>query len=136
MRDLKIKEIIKNSGLDFEEVAHQLFPKNKFPVLALNRVSRGKAYLDSAQISKLSLMTGVSISSIFSGDSTGAEWKAVSKKGMHIFTNGDFRAELDTETWVTKVFHKGSMFHESIIHTSSIPLSEYIDKLDLILKTK
>jgi hypothetical protein len=129
MRTIKVKEIIETRGLDIKEVARQLFPKNKYPDLALNRVMKGKNVLDADQISKLALMAGIPLSELFSGEA----WKALSRKGVHVFTNGDFRAELDSETWMTKVFHKDSMFHESIIHSGSTPLSEYLNQLDLII---
>lgn len=129
MRTIKVKEIIETRGLDIKEVARQLFPKNKYPDLALNRVIKGKNVLDADQISKLALMAGIQLSELFSGEA----WKGSSRKGVHIFTNGDFRAELDSESWVTKVFHKDSMFHESIIHSGATPLSEYLNQLDLII---
>jgi len=129
MRTINVKEIIETRGLDTKEVARQLFPKNKYPDLALNRVMKGKNVLDADQISKLALMAGLQISELFSGEN----WKASSRKGVHVFTNGEFRAELDSETWITKVFHKDSMFHESIIHSGSTPVSEYLSQLDLII---
>ena len=129
MRTIKVKEIIETRGLDIKEVARQLFPKNKYPDLALNRVIKGKNVLDADQISKLALMAGLPISELFSG----GNWKAVARKGVHVFTNGEFRAELDSETWITKIFHKDSMFHESIIHSGSTPVSEYLSQLDLII---
>ena len=47
-----------------------------------------------------------------------------------ILGNGDYRAELNAETWTTKLFHKHSLFHEFIIHSSSISISEYIGKVE------
>jgi hypothetical protein len=129
MRTINVKEIIKTRGLDIKEVARQLFPKNKYPDLSLNRVMKGKSVLDADQISKLALMAGLQLSELFSGEN----WKVSSRKGVHVFTNGEFRAELDSETWITKVFHKGSMFHESIIHSGSTPVSEYLSQLDIII---
>ena len=129
MRTIKVKEIIETRGLDIKEVARQLFPKNKYPDLALNRVIKGKNVLDADQISKLALMAGLQLSELFLGEN----WKATARKGVHVFTNGEFRAELDSETWITKVFHKDSMFHESIIHSGSTPVSEYLSQLDLII---
>ena len=129
MRTINVKKIIESRGLDFKEVAHQLFPKNKYPGLALNRVIKGKSVLDADQISKLALMSGLKISELFSGEN----WKYVSGKGVHVFTNGEFRAELDSGSWVTKIFHKDSMFHESILHSGSTPVSEYLSQLDLII---
>lgn len=129
MRTINVKEIIEVRGLDTKEVARQLFPKNKYPDLALNRVIKGKNTLDADQISKFALLAGIQISELFSGEN----WKAAQSKGVHVFTNGEFRAELDSETWTTKIFHKDSMFHESVIHSGSTPVSEYLSQLDLII---
>ena len=129
MRTINVKEIIETRGLDIKEGASQLFPHNKYPDLALNRIIKGKNVLDADQISKLALLSGLQLSELFSGEN----WKATARKGVHVFTNGEFRAELDSETWITKIFHKDSMFHESIIHSGSTPVSEYLSQLDLII---
>ena len=129
MRTINIKEIIEKQGLDVKEVSQHLFPKNKYPRLALNRVMTGDAVLDADQISKFALMAGINISDLYSG----ANWNAKSKQGIHVFTNGDFRAELNAGTWVTKIFHNDSLFHESVIHSGSTPISEYLKELDLII---
>jgi len=50
-----------------------------------------------------------------------------------VFTSGNFRAELDTNTWVTKVFDNDSLFHESVIHSDSTPLSVYLTQLTKIV---
>ena len=129
MRTINVKEIIKTRGLDIKEVARQLFPQNKYPNLALGRVIKGKNVLNADQISKLALMAGLQLSELFSGEN----WKATASKGVHVFTNGEFRAELDSETWITRIFCKDSMFHESIIHSGSTPVSEYLSQLDIII---
>lgn len=129
MSQIKIRQIIAQKGLDTEEVAKQLFPGNKFPRLALNRVMAGGAVLDANQISKFALLSGVEVSELYSG----ANWKAGLKKGIHVFTNGSFRAELDTKSWITKIFHNDSLFHESIIHSGSTQLSAYFEELEQIV---
>ena len=133
MQTVDIQKIIDQHGLDVDHVAEQLFPGHKYPRLAYNRVKHGKGTLDTNQVSKLALLTGRSISSLYSGE----EWKAKTKENLHVFTNGEYRAELDTQTWVTKIFHNNSLFHEAIIHSSTIPLQEYLMEIDkIILKNK
>jgi len=132
MKTIDVESIIKEANLSKVEVAIQLFPENKFPALALNRVMNQELPLDANQISKLSLLAGIPIASMFSGES----WKAELKGNVHTFTNGEYKAELDTDTWVTKVFHNNSRIHEELIHSKAIPLSEYLNKLDLIINKK
>lgn len=130
MRTIDVKEIIESRGLDTKEVARQLFPKNKYPDLALNRVIKGKNVLDADQISKLSLMSGLTISELFSGDA----WKSgPNKEDCLTFVNSEYYAELDTAKWVTKVFHNETMFHEEVITPGSLPVSEYLNQLDIII---
>lgn len=128
MRTIDLKKIIEDQGLDTKEVAQHLFPGNKYPRLALNRVIAGDAVLDANQISKLALLASVSISQLY-----GTEWKSKSKKDLMIFSSENFRAELNTQTWVTKIFDNDSMFHESIIHSGSTPLSDYLNELNAII---
>lgn len=129
MKTIDLKEIIEKRKLDAKDVAQQLFPGIKYPKLALNRILAGEAVLDANQISKLALMTGMSMDDLYSG----AEWKMKSKSNLITFTNDDFKAELNTETWITKIFHNGSLFHESIIHSGSTPISNYINELNSII---
>ena len=129
MNTIDIRKVIDENGLSFDDIALHMFPTNVHPRLALNRVIRGEAFLDERQISKLAKLSGLSISELF-GE---VEWKAMSKKGTLLFMSKDFKAELDTETWVTKIFHKDSFFHEEVIHSGFVPLSEYIAKLNALI---
>lgn len=131
MQKIDIERIIKEQGLNVTEVAQQLFPKQKYPRLALNRVIAGNGLLDSDQVSKLALLAGLKISDLFSGEN----WTAQSKQGIHYFQNGDFKAELNTRTWITKVFHKDSLFHESVMIAGNTPLNIYLRELDAIINT-
>ena len=128
MNNIDLKAIIEVKNLDHETVAKELFPTNQYPKLALNRVLLGKSMLDASQISKLSILTGLPINDLFSGSG----WSTQSSGEKHKFTNGEFVAELDTETWITKVFYCGSLKHESIIHSKNVVLSEYIAALNII----
>lgn len=126
-----LKQIIEDSELDFNEVAKQLFPSNKYPRLALNRVLQGHSNLDSQQLSKLSKLTGLEIENIISPGNT---WEIrSSKKGIIKFQNDVYSAELNLNTNITKVFHKESLIHEEILHTNAIVLSEYFEKLNSII---
>lgn len=129
MKTIDLNRIIEEIELDAKEIAQQLFPGNKYPKLALNRVIAGEAVLDANQISKLALLTGLSIDQLYSGNG----WKLISKAGIITFTNGGYKAELNTETWVTKVFHNDSLFHESIITPGATPISEYLKELNSLI---
>tara|TARA_R110002073_G_scaffold41011_9_gene116267 strand:- start:258 stop:725 length:468 start_codon:yes stop_codon:yes gene_type:complete len=129
MQTINLDRIIKSKNLDKKELAQRLFPDNKYAALALNRVIKGDGFLDSKQISLLSELVNIPIGKLF----TGAGWDLKSGRGLLIITSDDFRAELDRDTWVTKVFENGSLFHESIIHSRNVPLSAYLAELTKIV---
>ena len=133
MKTIDITKIIQDHNLNAKELAASLFPLHRFPDMALTRLIQGKGVLDANQISLLSEITGQSINSLFNQ----SEWVAQSREGIVHFSSGDFRAELDVEKKTSKVFHKDSIFHETILHTTSIPLSEYLKEISAsVLKFK
>lgn len=130
-RTIDIKAAVEKAGLDYSSVAAELFPLNAYPRLALNRVAKREAFLDEMQISKLSNLTGLSVAQLFGEES----WKSFYKgDGIFYFMNGDFKAELNTKDWKTKIFHKDSLFHDEIIHSEFIRLSEYVGELNELIK--
>lgn len=126
MQKINIKAIIEGRGLDIEEVAAQLFPRNLHARLALNRVINGEGLLNSEQISKFALLLGVPISALF----TGNDWKIAYKETTHVLTNKEYTAEIDTNTWTARLFHNESMLHETILFDKSIALSDFIGLLN------
>lgn len=128
MKTINLKSIIEANGLDAGTVAEQLFPKNKFPVLALNRLLAGGGELDAMQISKLALMADCTIENLY-----GRKWKAASKESIHTFTSDDYVAHLDTDNWTVKIFHKKSLIHEHLILDRCITVSALLEKINQII---
>jgi hypothetical protein len=129
MKEVNVKQIIADKKLDANEIAKQLFPGNKFPRLALNRVMSGGAYLDSMQLSKLAHIIGVSIDSLYNRGS----WKPSHKNRQVIFTNGRYKAILDVDTSITRIYDNDSLIHDSVIHTGATPLNEYLELINKII---
>lgn len=121
MKSIDLQKIMDARALTKKEVAAQLFPNNSYPVIALTRILTGKALLDSDQISRLSLLTSLTIDELY-----GSTFKGKAKKDLITWTDGNITAILDRTTWVTKIFDKATMFHESIIHTGATPLEGYL----------
>ena len=130
MKTIALDKIIEKKKLDKKDLAQRLFPGNKYASLSLNRVIKGDGFLDSNQISLLSELTGIAIGNLYSGN----EWDLKNNKGLTVLTSGNFRAELDTKTWVTKVFDNDSLFHESVIHSGTTSLSVYLTQLSEIIE--
>lgn len=135
METINIKQLIENSSLGVLDIAKQLFPNNKLPRLALNRVIANEAVLDANQISKLALLLGVPIGDLYSSEGWKTKMDPVSK--LITFTNANFKAELEVETGVTKIFDNNSIFHELVLHKPGISLNEYVELINSeILKHK
>lgn len=128
---IDIRGVIEKSGLNYSDVATELFPLNAYPRLALNRVADRKngAHLDEEQISKLASLLGLNISELF--DET--EWSSKIEGDKVTFSTKDYRAELDLKTNKTKIYHLNSLFHSEIIHSLTVPLSEYLESLNKII---
>lgn len=129
---INVQEIIDKYSLDGKVVAELLFPDNKYPVPALKRVIIGEMNLDSDQLHKLASLAGVTVSELYNND-----WEFIRGETntiTFIAANGSYRAILDLNTWVTRIFDTESLFHESIIHGGAISLGEYLNKLDSIIK--
>ena len=130
MKTIDLRQLVERSGKDRKEIAEELFPGNKFPVLALKRVMAGHAVLDANQISRLALYLGVPIETLFTGD-----WKGGRSEGNNVtFEKGNWRAEYDRVTGITRIFHRDTIYHEEVLHTSAVPLREYIEALDNLIK--
>lgn len=128
---INVKDVIKQSGLNTDEVARHLFPTNKFPKLAFNRILEGKAFLDSSQMSKLATLANITVSELYGG-----QWKQISKGDIITFTSNSYRAELNIKTWVTRIFDNDSLFHETVINSGATTLSAYIQELNLIIANR
>lgn len=128
MQTINLEKIIEESSLTKKEVAQQLFPGNKYPTLALNRIITGETVLDANQISKLSMLSGISIDQLF------GSWKITSHDRIHVFTNKKYRAELDGITWRFKVFHNKSLFHEEIIFPPGITVNDLLSLLNALIQ--
>lgn len=133
MAKIDIYKFIDDHGLDRKEVETALFPTAKHPYYALNRVARGEGLLDSEQLYKLAEMAGVSVSDLYDHK----QWKVPERNddpNKMIFENGEYKAVLDRGTWITKIFRKDSMFHESVITSGTTALSVYLQELDRIVE--
>lgn len=129
MRTIDLKRIIEQNQLDWGEVSTELFPKNKEPRRALDRVAKGDSRLDSDQISRLATLLGVEIQDLY----TGYEWKATSKPGLMTLSTDKFRAEIDTKEWTLKVYANDKLFHDEVIVRPTIQISELLQNLNQII---
>ena len=130
METINLQGLIDKKGLDKNMLAAGLFPHHKYPKLALSRVLSGEGVLDADQISRLAAWVNEPISNLYSGG-----WSNIPEgKNILTFSNGDFTAKLDRDTWTTRVFHNNKILHEFLLHSNTVTLKEYISKLDSLIK--
>lgn len=128
MSTFNINRIIKKHDLDYNALAKELFPKNKYPLVALNRVVEGVSFLDTNQISILATIVGVEVSELFSSDTWGMK---MSNEDTIKFFKNNYRVELDLVTLVTKIFCDDRMIaNETLIFEKNVKLSEYINRVN------
>jgi hypothetical protein len=134
MQVINLGQIIEAQNLDTTQLAAELFPGNKYPKLALNRILTGEAFLDANQISRLSLFTGIPIHKLYNG----GEWELKASADILTIVSPDkgYRAELNTQTWITKVYDKDTIFHEETLPSGSMSLRAYIEYINNLIITK
>ena len=126
---LNLQGIIDAQALDPKILAAELFPGVEHTVRALQRVLNGKAFLNSEQISKLAFLTGLTFDEIFSA----TEWSLKSEEDLIILETGDYRAVINTASWLLKLSKKGSLFHESVLVSQAVKLSELLKFLNNLI---
>ena len=130
MNTFNLQKIIDQYGLNANDLAPELFPENKYPMIAITRVLKGEAQLNADQVSKLSAITSIPVEHLYSG----AKYDMTSpSEGIIRIEADDYKAELDQTTWITKIYHKGKLFHDSVIHNGAQPLSQYLHTLDTLI---
>lgn len=126
---IDLQKIIQRGGIDIKVLARELFPGRIYAVTALQRILSGKGKLDSEQVSRLAALLSVPIEQLYSSG-----WRVQSENGVHTFTNLDYVAIVDLNKMTTKLLHKDSLFHEEVLHSQTITLTELIRGLDKIIQ--
>ena len=129
MYTIDLDKIIKQKKLDKREIAISLFPGNKYPILAINRVLYGDTKLDSDQVKKLATILNTSIDNLYDFNFTGGR----SKDDKIVIKTGDFTAELDRSFGSTRLSHKGVLLSEILVHDPSIGLSDYLEQIKQVI---
>jgi hypothetical protein len=83
---MNLSKIIEDSGLRIEYVAQKLFPDNKHPYNALNRVVSRNGELSAEQLRILATLTGRSADNLL-----GLSWSGSIDASGLLLTKGDYR---------------------------------------------
>jgi len=133
MQTIDLQKIIDVKGILIKDLGKVLFPKTKYPYLAIRRIMRGEAFLSSEQVVRLSEFTNIPVNFLFNF----GKWElSLSKKTMKALS-GEITAELNTETWETQLFKNGEKHLAPFKFAHGVAISTYLEHVtNLILKNK
>jgi hypothetical protein len=127
MSTFNLRAIIEKYELDEDSLSKELFPKNKFPKVALARITSGVSYLDTWQLGILSEIIGLPITDLFSMDN----WNKVIQGNKIKFVKNNHRVELNLETLVSEIYCLDKLVAvETLIPDRNIKLTEYLKLVD------
>ena len=132
METFDITKVIKHYSPDIEELSKVLFPHIKYPKQAFDRVLRGEANLDTAQLGALASYLGVLITDLFSVDDWKGSWD--NKYKCLTFVKGLYRINLNyCGTFIT-VYKSGKMVHQEIkAHADKMSLTDFIQYINTLI---
>lgn len=133
MQTIDLQKIIDAKGLLIKDLGKILFPKTKYPYLAIRRIMMGKAFLSSEQVVKLSEATGIPVNFLFNF----GKWELDLQDKKMKAVSGEITAELNTETWETQLFKNGEKYLDPFKFAHGVAISTYLEHVThLILKNK
>lgn len=127
-----IKKVIKCYKLDTNEVAEALFPHVRYKMLALNRVLKGEAYLDTQQIEILAKLAGVLIQDLF----TLGEWKGGREDNCIIMTHEDYKVKLNYNGVFMTLTKGPHIIAQEFTNTKNISVDDFISHIDSLINSK
>jgi|SRR5690625_465917 len=128
---LNLKDIIDNFQLDQDRLGRALFPDHAYPHFALRRLISGKSTLTVKQLVTIADLTGQTLDDLINKD----RWKSEKvTEDTVTLVKGGYRAVLDRQTMITKIFREDTLLPETIIHSETILLKDYIKNLNKIVE--
>ncbi len=128
MYTINVAKIIETRGLDSFQTASLLFPSNKHPQKALDRVIEGKSKLDSEQVAFLADLAGIPISTLYTQEG----WSCRSRGHVHTMTNGKYTAFIHMDIGLLRI-QIGSKRITTGLLSKSIELGELIETINNII---
>lgn len=142
MEKFNIQKIIEYYSPNTEELGRVLFPHIKYPKQAFDRVLKGEANLDSAQIELLANYLGVFVADLFSVDDWKGEWDNKLRcltfvKGLYQgnFVKGLYQVNLNYGGSFITVYKDGKMVHQEIkSNADGMSLTDFIQYINNLIK--
>lgn len=125
-----INNVMEYYKLGTEETAKVLFPACKYPKLALDRIIKGEANLDTEQLEKLAEHIGVLVTDLFSAGT----WKGASENGCLILLKGDYKVKLNYKAVYISIYKDNALIYQKFSNVPEMTLNELIKFLDNFIK--
>lgn len=133
MDKFDIHRILKEYDPNREELAKVLYPDNKFPDRALNRVLSGEAHLDTEQITRLAAYLGVFVPDLFAVGNWKGNWDGTAK--CPVFTKGRYKVLLNYNGSFLTMYRDHIVIRREVRSGADTrTLNEFIAYLDTIIE--
>lgn len=132
METFNIAKVIEYYSPNIEELSKVLFPHIKYPKQAFDRVIRGEANLDTAQLEALASYLGVMITDLFSVDDWRGSWD--NSVRCLTFVKGLYRVNLNYGGAFITVYKDGKVIHQEIkAHSDKMSLTDFIQYINNLI---
>lgn len=130
MAYLNLQAVIDYYHIDHEIIALLLFPENKFPKTALNRILSEESYLTSEQVYILADFLGINITELYI---FGPKWIQQSSKIANtvILKKGKYTVHINTHSGIMIVYEQSKPIdYLKILTDTSIKLNDLFEIID------
>lgn len=117
-----INKVINYYSLNVDEVADALFPNVRYKKLALDRVLKGEASINTQQLQALADLAGILVQDLFTVDT----WKGTTEDGGCLtFIKGEFKVKLNYNgAWLS--LYKNNELLKQEMFTTNMDLDQFI----------
>ena len=125
-----LRKVIEVYKLDVNDVAEALFPHVRYKNLALNRVLKGEAFLDTQQIQILANLAGVFIQDLFMLN----KWRGKNENGYLTLCYGDYKVILNYNGAFLTLIKNGHVQKQELINTKCITIDDFLTHINSLIK--
>lgn len=125
-----INKVIEHYKLDTNDVAEALFPHVRYKTLALNRVLKGEAFLDTQQIQALANLAGVLIQDLF----TFGDWKGIKEDGCLTLIRGEYKVKINYNGTYVTILKGSRVISQEITGPKHISVNDFISHINSLIK--
>jgi hypothetical protein len=129
MQTINLQKIIDLQNLNITKLGRALFPKAKYPYLAVHRIIKGLAPLTADQVSILSEYTNIPIGFLYAD----GNFDVLAQNNTIEYRCGEILAELNTQTWETQIYKNGEKYLSPFKTSEDTTHRVYISNLKNII---